>query len=320
MDGSQLELDWQAYIPQSQNAHVLNPVRGFVSSANQYPVDSTYPYYVYDDSYEHYRNRRINAQLNEMGNKITPQDMMRLQNDTYNLHAAESLPLMLDSLDLGKLDAQQKDLFDVLRNWDYRFDTDKTAPSIFDAWWNNLYLMIWDEFDPEKMALDYPSTANTLFIMKNYPEDTCFDMVNTTIRENFSDVLQLSFNKTVKELAQWLEENNQEYTWGTYKGTFIRHLLRLEPFSHYQISVGGGRHVISANKKNHGQSWKMVVELGNPVRAWGVYPGGQSGNPGSYYYDNMIDDWANGTHYPMLYLYNTNDKRNAIMFSQSFQP
>ncbi len=321
MDGSRSEFDWQAYIPQSQNAHILNPERGFVSSANQYPVDSAYPYYVYDDSYEHYRNRRINAQLNEMGNKITPEDMMRLQNDTYNLHASESLPLMLDSLDLAKLSAAQKDLFDMLRNWDYRYDIDKTAPAIFEAWWNNLYTMIWDEFDQENIALDDPSTANTLFIMKNYPEDTCFDMLNTTARENLSEVLQLSFNKTVEDLKQWKEENGQEYTWGAYKSTYISHLLPpLRPFGRYNILVGGGKHIIAANKPNHGQSWKMVVELGSPVRAWGIYPGGQSGNPGSYYYDNMIDDWASGKHYPMLYLYNIDDKRNSIMFSQTFQP
>ena len=321
MDGSQSAFDWQDYIPQSQNAHILNPERGFASSANQYPVDSAYPYYVYDDGYEHYRNRRINAQLGDMGNKITPEDMMRLQNDTYNLHAAESLPLMLDTLDLAALNAGQKDLFDMLRNWDYRYDTDKTAPVIFEVWWKNLYTMIWDEFDQENKALYDPGTANTLFIMKNHPQDTCFDMVNTTARENLPEVLQLSFNKTAQDLEQWKEENGKEYAWGAYKGTYISHLLPpLKPFSRYDILVGGGRHIIAANKSSHGQSWKMVVELGSPLRAWGIYPGGQSGNPGSYYYDNMIDDWASGKHYPLLYLYNIDDKKSSVMFSQTFQP
>ncbi len=321
MDGSRSEFDWQAYIPQSENAHILNPERGFVSSANQYPVDSIYPYYVYNDSYEHYRNRRINAQLSEMGDRITPQDMMRLQNDMYNLHAAESLPLMLDSLDLGQLDAQQKDMYDVLRNWNYQYHIDQTAPTVFEAWWENLYEMIWDEFEEKEKALNLPSTANTWHIMKTYPEDTCFDMVNTTARETLSEVLQLSFNKTEQELAQWENENNKPYTWGAYKSTNIRHLLPpLAPFSRYDILVGGGRHIVSANKKSHGQSWKMVVALGNPMRAWGIYPGGQSGNPGSYYYDNMIDDWAGGEHYPLLYMYNANDRKNAIMVSQTLQP
>jgi penicillin amidase len=38
----------------------------------------------------------------------------------------------------------------------------------------------------------------------------------------------------------------------------------------------------------------MIVDLGDEVKAIGVYPGGQSGNPGSKYYDNMVDTWVNG--------------------------
>lgn len=320
MDGSQPALDWQAYVPQSQNAHILNPERGFVSSANQYPVDSTYPYFIYDGTYEHYRNRRINAQLQSMRN-ITPQDMMKLQNDTYNLQAAESLTLMLDSLELGELNAQQKDLYDLLRNWDYRYEVDKTAPTVYDVWWGTLMRMIWDEFAKDNIAVNYPSTAQTQWIMKNHPEDACFDMVSTTARETMSEILLLSFQETVQTLENWKEENNEEYSWGTYKATYISHLLPpLEPFGHYDLKVPGGRYIIAANKKNHGQSWKMVVEVGSPMRAWGIYPGGQSGNPGSYYYDNMINDWARGRHYPLVFMYNIDDRRNSVMVSQSFQP
>jgi penicillin amidase len=43
----------------------------------------------------------------------------------------------------------------------------------------------------------------------------------------------------------------------------------------------------------------MIVQLSNTTEAYGVYPGGQSGNPGSPYYDNMIDDWAKGKYYTL---------------------
>jgi penicillin amidase len=45
----------------------------------------------------------------------------------------------------------------------------------------------------------------------------------------------------------------------------------------------------------------MIVELGNRPRAFGIYPGGQSGNPAGRYYDNFIDDWNNGKYYPLLF-------------------
>jgi penicillin G amidase len=37
-----------------------------------------------------------------------------------------------------------------------------------------------------------------------------------------------------------------------------------------------------------------VVELGPEVRAWGTYPGGQSGNPASARYADHIGAWSRG--------------------------
>ena len=39
----------------------------------------------------------------------------------------------------------------------------------------------------------------------------------------------------------------------------------------------------------------VSMEPGN-IEAWGVYPGGQSGNPGSPYYDNWVPIWESGNY------------------------
>ena len=43
----------------------------------------------------------------------------------------------------------------------------------------------------------------------------------------------------------------------------------------------------------------MVVHLTPKTEAYGVYPGGQSGNPGSRYYDAFINTWEKGEYYPL---------------------
>ena len=48
---------------------------------------------------------------------------------------------------------------------------------------------------------------------------------------------------------------------------------------------------------SHGPSWRMIVQLSAETEAYGVYPAGQSGNPGSKYYDDFIDTWAKGEYY-----------------------
>ncbi|MDH4132683.1 MAG: penicillin acylase family protein, partial [Gemmatimonadota bacterium] len=42
------------------------------------------------------------------------------------------------------------------------------------------------------------------------------------------------------------------------------------------------------------RSWRRVVELGPALKAWGVFPGGQSGNPASRWYDDRIARWSEG--------------------------
>ena len=114
LDGSRSSQGWQAFIPNTHNIRQKNPERGFVSSANQYPVDDTYPYYITATKYEAYRNRRINEVLRSSEN-ITYRDMMRLQTDNYNLQAAESLPLFLSYLDTMQLTLLQKQAYRASR-------------------------------------------------------------------------------------------------------------------------------------------------------------------------------------------------------------
>jgi penicillin G amidase len=50
-----------------------------------------------------------------------------------------------------------------------------------------------------------------------------------------------------------------------------------------------------------------------------VYPGGQSGNPGSKYYDSFVDNWAMGKYYRLwvMKLGDQNDKRVIAKLSFS---
>jgi penicillin amidase len=91
--------------------------------------------------------------------------------------------------------------------------------------------------------------------------------------------------------------------WEQYKDTHIQHLGRIAPLGSDLIKVGGYADALNAIKKGHGPSWRMIVELGPEPRAFGIYPGGQSGNPGSPFYDLQIQKWVEGKYYPLkLYL------------------
>ena len=55
----------------------------------------------------------------------------------------------------------------------------------------------------------------------------------------------------------------------------------------------------------------MVVELGPEMRAWGIYPGGQSGNPASRHYMSGVMTWGAGELDSLRFPRTPDDLRNA---------
>ena len=312
MDGSSPDNDWQSFIPQKFNAHTKNPERGFVSSANQHPVDENYPYFVFNDGYETYRNRVINDYL-QSKKKLKVDDFKSLQNNTYNLKAAELVPYMLKQMNTTEMSDKEKSVLAEIKQWTFNNDIDEVGPSIWELWFENLENILWDELTDEDVALTTPFTFQTIHLLKTKGEHPLMDIEKTTDKvETATDLFAISFKETVQQLEEFKQQNG-DYSWARYKGTYTGHLLQgLPAFSRFDIPIGGGRSIVNATSKNHGPSWRMIVEMSSPPQAVAIYPGGQSGNPGSRYYDNFIDDWAQGEYYPLEFLQNQTPPNESI--------
>lgn len=319
LDGSKSSNGWQAYIPNEQNVMDKNPLRGFVSSANQYPADSTYPYYITAVNWEAYRNRRINTVLRE-STSITVEDMMKLQGDNYNLKAAESIPIFLSHLDTTTLSGDEKAAYTLLKNWDYFNTAESEAASYYEAWWDRLSPLIWDEMSSSKVTLTRPTAYNTIKLIKEKPELSFFDIVKTEQKETAREVLRQSFKEGVADILEWKTAHSQNAVaeWGDFKDSYVGHLARLEPFS-IHIKHGGNHDIVNAHSRTHGPSWRMVVSLEKTgIKAWGVYPGGQSGNPGSKYYNSMLDTWTADRHYALSFMHTAQE--GSPLHSLSLNP
>ena len=313
LDGTNTSTEWKAYIPNEQNVMYKNPARGFVSSANQYPVDSTYPYYVGGMSFEAYRNRRINTVLSGL-TKATVKDMMNLQNDNYNLKAAESLPVFISYLDKAKLNDTEQKALDVLSAWDYFNNIDSEGASYYEAWWDELMPLIWDEMDSAHVAMRRPTTFNTIYLLKHHPSLSFFDVLSTPEKETAAEVVQKAFSKGVAAIEEWKKKKSTAPAWGVFKDGFVGHLLRQEALS-YHIIHGGNHDIVNAHSRTHGPSWRMVVSLEKSgLKAWGVYPGGQSGNPGSPYYNNMLEPWTKAQYFNMHFV-QTQEQLSSVQYS-----
>jgi len=318
MDGSNPDNEWQSFIPQKFNAHVKNPERGFISSANQHPVDQSYPFYVFNDGYETYRNRVINDFFRDRA-KVAVADFKSLQNNNFNLKASELLPNIFQNMDASGLTPEEKEVYAQIKGWDFYSEIDQLAPSIWDLWWTKLYDRVWDELENKDVALDLPFTYQTIYLLINKPDDAFMDIESTPEKETAKDLFLITFKETAKELLAWKAENG-DYRWSAYKGTYLGHLLQALPaFSRFDLPIGGDYNTVNAASSNHGPSWRMIVEMSSPPKALGIYPGGQSGNPGSKYYDNFVDDWAAGRYQELLFMQD-NQNNAQIMATQTLTP
>ncbi|MFQ5572589.1 MAG: penicillin acylase family protein, partial [Rhodothermales bacterium] len=63
LDGSSRSFEWVGRVPFDDLPHSFNPAHGFLSSTNQQPADSTYPYYLGHDWRSVYRSLRIDSLL-----------------------------------------------------------------------------------------------------------------------------------------------------------------------------------------------------------------------------------------------------------------
>ena len=294
MDGADPRLEWQGYIPNGQNASTLNPERGFVSSANQHPTDASYPYYVFDNSFEHYRNRRLNRRLREM-DQITVEDMMALQFDDYNLQASEALPVFTTLLGTYKSDSPEAEKYlQELKSWDFFADPNQKGQTLYSIWAAETMESVWRELLDSKAPVVRPSSYRTIELMATLPSDSVFDVTALDGVETAEYHVRAGFDSLLVKMIEW-EAEEGDYAWANFKKTTIQHLVpNFKSFSVSNVYTGGGSGLLNATGSRHGASWRMVVELGSESKAFGVYPGGQSGNPGSRFYENFIPIWAAG--------------------------
>lgn len=321
LNGSDPADDYTDFIPFDRNPSILNPMRGFCSSANQHPTDATYPYYYTGFDFEFYRNRIINRSLDAM-HDATIESMEKLQQNNYNLHASEALPLMLDKLtyNVGTPDSTAYTVKTALSEWNFMNDADMLAPTYFQMWWDTLYAMMWDEMEDSVIAYVRPNKYNTVKAMHAFPNDQrLFDMISTPDqKETLDELINLSYGIMIHLVDSIASEDKNLLQWYRHKRTNIMHISQIPAFSKMSVHNGGYQSIVNATSETHGPSWRMIVEMSNPVKAVGVYPGGQSGNPGSKYYDNFVDDWAAGRYYE-LHLYQSEEEaKEQAQFTMRF--
>ena len=284
--------NWRGYLPFTDRPEHRNPARGFVASANQRSAAADFDY-DYHGGFAEYRGRRVNDQLRRR-EKMTQRDMKELQLDSYNLLAEELTPLLIARINRRALTEEGTRLLRLISEWDYRCTAESRAATLFSRWRKRVYALTFDEM-PRDSGYVRPETWRWNELLAKEPRHPIFDIDSTAnFRETAATLTQRAFDEILEEL-----EGKLPVTWAEERNTKVNHLGGIPGFGTGLIVAPGARNTPRALSAGHGASWRMVVELGERPRAWGVLPGGASGAPASPAYDNGVDDWTNGRYHEL---------------------
>lgn len=290
-DGSLPDPNWSSYLPFEHLPEQYNPQRGFVSSANQPPTDEKYPY-LYYGGFPTWRGRYINRKLAQ-GKRFGQQEMKALQQDAHGIMAEELMPLLLAKINRKQLNQSEMTWFRMLADWDYDFTKDNLAATFFERWRRRVFELTTDELTSEQ---GYPTLPlwRWMELLREAPNHEIFDLKTTPTRESAATLTQRAFDEIIENI-----DDDPIVSWNEERSSSLNHLGQIPGFGFGPLIANGERNTPNALSGSHGPSWRMVVELGETPRAWGVFPGGASGNPGSPNFISGVDEWSKGRYFDL---------------------
>jgi penicillin amidase len=298
-DGTTRRSDWLGNWAISEYPQAFAPAQGYLASANQQPIDPLVePRYMGTDWERPWRAIRINELLRAT-DKATPEDLRAWQTEPRSARADAFVPVFVTAARNGPPKPSLVRAGQLLADWDRRYTRDNERAVLFEAAMTELSRRLWDEFrsdDENASPAPMPSDMMTAVLL-DAPSSAWWDQRGTSLIETrdeiLADALEAAFDELVERLGP-VEEG--KWQWSAHRTATINHLLRIPSMSRTGIPMQGGSGTLnpSTGPGTHGASWRMVVELGDEVRAQATYPGGQSGHPASVRYDDRLAAWSEG--------------------------
>ncbi len=294
-DGSLSASDWTGNWPVTDYPQSFRPAQGFLASANQEPFDpKAQPRYFGTDWDRPWRAIRINTLL-RADSAVTPDAMRAFQTDPGSVRADLFMPVLLAAAKSSS-DAKVTRAASLLSEWDRRYTRDNRRAVLFEETMRRLSVRLWDELRTDTSRGPVPSDMITAVLVRDSMSTWWDDRSTPAVESRDALMREVMASALDSIIAARGEPTDDRWRWDHVRFANIDHLLRLPAFSRREIPVQGGSATLwpSTGDGRHGPSWRMVVEMSSPRRAWATYPGGQSGNPVSARYDDRLSAWRDG--------------------------
>jgi penicillin amidase len=302
--------EWSGFVPNSELPHTYNPASGFVASANHKMIPENYPYAVGFQWAPPERFLRISEVLSgapKIPHKLTLDDMENLQNDVVSLPARE-----LQSLLKAAAGSAPNRAAKLLLDWDCAVSPDSTAATLFEFWVPELSdavtkLVIPSEAQKIAGKMGLPEILQEL----SHPSVAVFGQNSEAARDT---LLLQTLQAAEQKLSAKAGADTKNWAWGKLHRVSFKH-----PLDHVAPGAGtlfdrgpfprpGDGSTVDATyfggasfDQLAGASYREIFDLSDWDNAVAVNVPGQSAQPGSVHYDDLLPLWLGGQYFPLRY-------------------
>ena len=303
--GNSGSYEWNGWLPLSELPRAYNPAKRFIATANHKIIPEGYKHEINFEWSAPYRFQRIEEVLKK-GNKFTVADFEKLQHDEMSLPARQLVPL-LEGLKIA--DPAVRNARDLLVTWDKVLSKDSAAAMLYEMWLTKLSARV------SKLAI--PSEASSVLrggvslsriiqsltssdprVFGANPQAKRDELLITSLAESVS-----ALRETGAEMKNW--------RWGQAHVAEFKHSLssddaRRAVFDLKPVSRGGDGNTVNATSgarfsQRSGASFREILDLSDWDRSVAINVPGQSAQPESPHYGDLLPLWAEGRYFPLLY-------------------
>jgi penicillin G amidase len=298
--------EWQRFLPASELPGAFNPPSHFLATANHNILPPGYPHALAFLWADPARFHRLVEVLGAPEKKFTVADFERLQHDEVSRPAREIVGILRG---VEGVDAEHRPFVNLLTTWDGTVGRDSAAAALYEIWMTKL---------PAAIVGNMPENVRSVAEGSLGPARMAALLREPTSRWFGSDpragrdaAMLGSLGKAVVEAKEKLGANPAAWRWGALHKLTLRHPLATTPerkilFDLPPVELGGDDNTVNIRAGDgydvqHGASFREVLDVANWDRSVATSVPGQSGQPGSPHYGDLLPLWAEGKYFPLLF-------------------
>ncbi len=275
--GAEGRYEWTGFRPPSELPHEFNPARHFIATANNNIMPAGYPNPLGYDSWAlPFRVNRIKQML-DAGKKFDIDDVVAMQQDVTSLPAQRFQAVLREWVPVAGSRAAH--FRDRLLAWDGVLRTDSADALLYEVWLSQL------------QSGARPNLELTLRALESSADPA---------------VLTAALDRALALIEARQGTDEAKWQWGALHKLTLHHPIANAGFDLPPVSRPGDANTVNATsganyQQTAGASWREVLDVGDWDRSVITNVPGESGDPASPHYSDLLQDWAQGRYHPLPY-------------------